>query len=525
MPRLSRRELLRTLGLAAASLPMLDALGNKAWADGAPPRRLVSIVLEHGVFAQHWLPLVPSTLPISTQSPGSLLKAPSTFLRPVPFTQRSGCTAIDLSGYTGALSPVFSQKWQALKSKTAFINNLGCSNHLVQGHTSTAMLGGYKAPDDPGDQYGGFVGLIGESIDVVIGRKLDGKLPLTLKAPDRLDDVRFLQSADRRGGQASFIKNAAGKYEVLPFLTDPLKTWDQLFADYQPPMPGVPRRDPNQRRLALLERSLQNTEAVKRDQRLSAIDRQRLDAHAALLEGQRANLASMTLAPPAPTAMPPARPAGDPTVSVDVFNEAKGRLYRAQFMNAAAALKMNKAQVITLDAGLENEWVTEGISLGGSQAYHGNAGHLANPSLAIIEACRQTQQFVFDTIADFLTELDVVEDPATGATYLDNTLVLITTEHDGRPNGHLRGAVSSLLVGGFGTFKGGFSYDFSRPQLQTAEPSCIYTGFSYSRLLYSVLAAFGVTLPEQSTLAIQGEAQSWQGADLTDWQQPLPGLT
>lgn len=521
----TRRELMQRLGLAAASLPFLDALGNRAWAGPTTPKRLVSIVLNHGVFAQHWLPFVTTALPISSMSPGSMLKAPSEFLRPTAFTQKNGCTAIDLAPFTGALSPVFSAKWQALKAKTAFINNLGCSNHIVQGHTSTAMLGGYKAPNIPGDQYGEFVGMIGESIDVTVGRKLNGRVPLTLKAPDTRDDINALELADVRGGQVSFRKNpATGVFQVLPFLTDPIKTWDRLFASYMPPMMGPMKRDANERRVALLERTLLAVNRIRTDQRLSTWDRQRLDQHAGILESQRTNLANMTTPVTPSLATPPARP-GPAPMTTDAFNEAKGRLYRAQFMNAAAALKMNKEQVITIDCGLENEWLTEGIGLGGSQAYHGNAGHLANPSLAIIEECRKTQQYVFDTIADFLAELDVLEDPATGSTYLDNTLVLITHEHDGRPNGHLRGSVPSVLVGGFGTFVGGKSYDFSRPQLQQASPDCIYTGFSHSRLLYTVLSAFGVTTPEQGDLAIQGEAQSWSGADITDWSLPLPGLT
>ena len=515
---------MRRFGLAAASLPLLEA--SRAYATPpAPAKRLVSIVLRHGIFAQHLLPFVPSTLPISTASPGSLLKAPSTFLRPVAFEQRTGCTAIDLTPYSGALSPIFSAKWQAVKKKTAFINNLGCSNHSVQGHTSTAMLGGYKAPDDPGDQYGGFVGLIGESIDVTVARVLNGRLPFTVTAPDNVNDIRSLESKDRRGGEISFIKNSAGVFEPLPFLTDPIKTWDRLFASYMPPVVGPPKRDATQRRLALLERALGTSQAISRDQRLSAYDKQRLDNHASILEAQRTNLLNMPTLPVAATVMPPARPTGTPGATVDAFNEAKGRLYRAQFMNASAALKMNKEQVLTIHASLENEWLTEGVALGGSQAYHGNAGHLANPSLPIIEECRKTQQLVMDAIADFLVDLDVIEDPATGATYLDNTLVVITTEHDGRPNGHLRGAVSSVLAGGFGTFSGGKVYDYSRPALQTADSSCIYQGYSYSRLLYTVLKAFNVPTSAQSGLAIQGEAQTWQGADITDWNLPLPGLT
>lgn len=522
---LTRRELIRRLGLAAASLPFLDALGQHSWAAPTPPKRLVSIVLQHGIFAQNWLPFVPTGTPISSDEPGDLLKPPSAFLQPVAFTQRDGCAAIDLTSFSGALSPVFSAKWQALKRKAAFIHNLGCSNHVVQGHTSTAMLGGYKATDVPGDQYGTFVGLIGETVDVTIARKLTNRMPLTLKIPDSWDDVRRLEVADRRGGQVSTRRNAADTdWEPVPYLTDPVRAWDRLFSGYVPPNTGPVKRDPNQRRIALLERTLSNVNAITRDQRLSAADRRRLDNHASILAAQRDTLANLTTVTPLTPAAPPTRPVDVPG-SVAAFNEAKGRLMRAQFANAAAALKMNKEQVITIDTGLENEWLSDGLALGGSQAYHLNAGHLSNPSLSIIEECTRTQRFVFDAIADFLAELDSVEDPASGSTYLDNTLVLITNEHDGRPNGHLRGAVQSVLVGGFGTFAGGSIYDFARPALRRANAAAIYTGFSYSRLLYTVLQAFGVTTAEQSRLAIQGEIQTWEGADLTDWSRPLPGLT
>ncbi len=142
---ITRRELMRRFGLTAASLPLLDVLPRTAGAAPTTPvKRLVCIVNNHGVFAQHWLPYVPTGFPISTSSPGNLLQAPSDFLRPVAFTQRTGCTAIDLTSYTGALGPIHSAAWQPLKKKVAFLNNLSCSNASVQGHTYTAQLGGYK---------------------------------------------------------------------------------------------------------------------------------------------------------------------------------------------------------------------------------------------------------------------------------------------------------------------------------------------------------------------------------------------
>lgn len=514
----SRRELIRRLGLTMGSLPLLDALGrNTAFAADPLRKRLVCIYLPHGVFAQNWLPFVKTGMPISKSSPGNMLKPPSAFLREVAFEQRTGCTAIDLTPYTGALSPVLSSKWQSFKSKTAFINNLGCSNMQVQGHTLTAALGGYKNPDFPQGTEGGIFNMTGETIDTVIGRKLNGQRPLVLRCPDWVDDAKFLEEA----WSPSVRAKSGGGFEMAPALRDPIRVWDQLFASYTPPVSGPKKRDPNKRRTALLEQSLKNLSSIKNEQRLSAFDKQRIDNHASIIEAQHKTLSEIV--PPSEPVLvaPPARPTVKPGDQSATFNPVKGTLFRAQFANAAAALKMNKAQAITIDTALENEWLSDGLNLGSSQAYHGSAGHLANPSDAIIEEIRKVQEFIFDSIADFIKALDVVEDPASGATYLDNTMVLVTSEHDGRPNGHLRGAVSSILVGGFGSFKGGKSYDFSTPALQQEEASCIYQGVSYSRLLYTVLQSFGAS---SSTMGIQGIAQDWQGADMADWNKPLTGL-
>jgi hypothetical protein len=202
---------------------------------------------------------------------------------------------------------------------------------------------------------------------------------------------------------------------------------------------------------------------------------------------------------------------------------AKGELFRAQLRNASAAVKLGLEQVITIDSALEDEWVTEDIMM--SSGYHGNAGHLANPSLAIIEEARKIQQLVFDAIADLIADLDVLEDPASGATYLDNTLVLVAFEHDGRPNGHLRMSVPTVMAGGWGTFQGGKLYEFSVPATRMPDSGCAYLSLSYSRLLYTVLDAFGVSSAERATMDIQGVASDWQGADLTGWNTALTGLT
>ncbi len=519
----SRRELMRRFGLTLGSVPLLDAFGRSAaWADStSPAKRLVCIYIPHGVFAQHWLPFVPRGRPISSESPGNGLKPANQFLKEVAFEQRTGCVAIDLAPFTGALSPVHSAKWQSFRTKTAFMSNFGCSNATVQGHTSSGAFAGHKNPNyADGDPRGPF-NYSGESIDTVIARKL-GQKPLVLRAPDSIDDARFAESA----WSPSIRKSANGSsFEMAPSQINAIQTWDKLFSTYVPPTAGPKVRDPGVRRQALLERTLQSLSKIKKDQRLSTYDAQRIDNHAGIIESQRSSLAAMTGLPVAALAAPPQKIPGNPGESVEKFNIAKGALVRGQLANASAALKMGKYQVITIDMGLENEWLTEGINLGGSQAYHGNAGHLANPSDAIIEEIRKTQQLVYDSIAGFIADLDTLEDPASGATYLDNTLVMVAPEHDGRPNGHLRAAVPVIFAGGIGSFTRGKVLDYASVQMATADRDAVYQGVSYSRLLLSVLGFYAVTQAERSTMDIQGVTQSWQGADMTDWNQPLTGMT
>ena len=516
----SRRELLVRFGLVAGSLPLLDAFGNAAWAGpAAPAKRLICITIPHGIFTHHWLPFVPNTRPVSTNSPGSFFPAPDTFFKKVPFQQRAECTVIDMLAMSGALSPTLSPKWQALKSKTAFISNLGGTNTEIQGHTSTAMLGGYKNPD-PGGLPLGYVAFTGETIDVVVANKLVGRTPLVMRCPD----VRWDAAGPEDPLSHSVRKGADGTFDYVPALRDPQKTWDLLFSSYVPPDPGSIERSPTARKLALLERTLANLTRLKRDSRLSAYDAQRIDKHANLIAAQRDNVVKLSHSEVSALA-PPVRP-GPLTSDEAGFFAVKTAMFTAQWKNAAAAVMMNKSPVVSINTGLESGWVDRDFNI---DPYHGNAGHFAYPSAEAMEQVRKVQQFTFDAIADFLITLDVAEDPASGATYLDNSLVLITPEHDGRPNGHLRCAVPSIVAGGFGTFTPGKLYDFSLPA-EWATPDTqkfdtgICRGLSHGRLLRTIANAFNVTAAELSAMDLQANDNWWNGASAIDAGKPLTGL-
>ncbi len=112
---ISRRELFKRFGLTAAALPLLPSLGAWAQATQAPRKRFVAITITHGIFPQHLLPYIPNNLTLSSADPGNMLQNPSQYMQKVAFTQKADAAVIDLSPYSGALSPIFSSKWQAIK--------------------------------------------------------------------------------------------------------------------------------------------------------------------------------------------------------------------------------------------------------------------------------------------------------------------------------------------------------------------------------------------------------------------------
>src|SRR6185436_4527176 len=60
-PSMNRRAVLRGGGSALLGLPLLEAMGNKAWA--APPRRLLFFYTPNGTFPERFWPMLPGQAP------------------------------------------------------------------------------------------------------------------------------------------------------------------------------------------------------------------------------------------------------------------------------------------------------------------------------------------------------------------------------------------------------------------------------------------------------------------------------
>jgi hypothetical protein len=525
---INRRELLERLaglGLATSVLNLgLPSLGQAQ----ADKKRFVTICVPHGVFNQNWLPFVPIDATPSSENPGQNLKAASAYMQRRTFTPRGvNVKEFDLSGITGDISPLFSPKWQKIKSKTLFTRSLGGHCQSTQGHTATAPLCGNKSNANDFSP--------GESIDVVVARHL--KTPFIGFVIPTEPPLTTSYSEIASYFSMSYRKNSSGQPERVPMLANPQKAWDTLFskivAEKNAKASSVSVvRSPEERRKVMLDQTLLGYRELLSSSVLSAHDRDRIRSMEGLIAAQVKVVKPSDIS----DKQIPARHDISKAMPNESYYENKESFLRMQFANAAAAIKANLSKVVSIYGAANGNWThafdaiaadgktsRDKLELAGGDPWHAYSHMLSettpNDAVRFIKA----QRHYFDLIADFLIDLDEVEDTSTGRTYLDNTLVLITFEHSGTPNGHSRETIPTLLVGGGGGFDGGRLLDFSTQQTSSRHGN--FNGTSYSRVYMSIFEAFGVPKTTwESSMVIEHDAERNKGTEMTSWDKPLPAL-
>jgi hypothetical protein len=134
-------------------------------------------------------------------------------------------------------------------------------------------------------------------------------------------------------------------------------------------------------------------------------------------------------------------------------------------------------------------------------------------------------------LAQLIGALDsVVEDPSTGTTLLDNTLILFSNEDGACWDVHEGGAMPALLAGGSAHLNTGRYLDyrqtpnqqFIHPAYGPMDPSMIdYRGRLFNSLLLSILDYMGEPLPSDGI----GDYRENNGQfNDTDAKSPLPFL-
>jgi len=251
---MNRRELLKSLGAAAAALPVLPSLwSGRAEAQAAtPPLRFVFLMNRNGQMERNFYPAITPTQ-----------------VQPELFTAR-------LAEISGSISPVFSTAYDGLKSKMSILRGLDIVSSTAD-HCRTTFLCGVRPAAAMGGE--GDPPRFGASIDWLLERST----AFYAQAP-RLRAIRFSVNP----GRGFSFSNVNGAPASLPYLASDQGLFNNVFAGFTGG--GPPVVDPAARRSAVIDASLARFQALQQNRRLGATDKQRLQQHADHLTGLKAGL-------------------------------------------------------------------------------------------------------------------------------------------------------------------------------------------------------------------------------------------
>ena len=130
----------------------------------------------------------------------------------------------------------------------------------------------------------------------------------------------------------------------------------------------------------------------------------------------------------------------------------------------------------------------------------------------------------FDAFADLISQLDEVENPVSGETYLDNTVILFGTDH-GNNAQHGHNLPVFMSSGRNGPLRTGKVLDFYRYDLGSTSlvPGQTFPGRPYTQVLSAIASIYGV---DQSALKARTGMRYNERRSLynNEWDKPLPDL-
>jgi hypothetical protein len=479
---MSRRRILRGLGGLAIGIPYLPSLDGESRAD-VPifPKRFVYVSSSCGEAMSHWFP---NSSMFSWQAlSGSVREAD-----------------LAVAAGQGGLSPVLGPDFDGLLSKMIFLRGLDVLEPGLGGHCPSAALNAQRDTS-----------IYVPTLDQVLASS-----PIVY--PSAPAGARSIHTMSKVSGQAE--TGLSFGYEG-PNYSDsgPTATWQRLFGTYVPDDPIAQKR--RELEVGVIDAVREDYDAVIQHPRLSQLDRDRFTAHMDLLQDLRQRLLTQGAA-----CAPPGMPLEDP--SMDTM-EGLDEVTAMNIALVTAGLACDRTRIAVIQLGVGTDYKYDHHSM-----QHGQL----DPAGA--EAYKQIHLHYGDQLAALLRSMDdVVEDPTTGATLLDNSVVLYGNEDGASADGHLGGSMPVLLAGGCGGyFKTGRYVDF-RPGIQVQDgvevglpyycqfgeyPFGDYRGRLYNSLLLSIMEAMGETPPPEG---IGPYVDMWSPPDSYDVEagkKPLPHL-
>ncbi|WP_413291157.1 DUF1552 domain-containing protein [Bdellovibrio sp. HCB337] len=466
---ISRRQFLKGTGSVSLALPLLPSLLSRAEAQTAmpSPKRFIAVHSGHCQAVEQWLP------------------DPAKFT----FTEKDTYTReVALSAIPDLMSPILASSFDSLRSKLLILSRLDPTSPTPN-HNAECML------------TGGVLSEAQNSVDQILARKLYNGSPLNLY-------VRSVSDGNYNG--ASHVSVANGQYSPGQF--NPSSVFQSLFGTTTGG--GAPPADPNKmtrRDLLVVDKVFKEYQALKQNKNLSKVDLQRLEQHMALISDVEKKLQSNLVAAPQMTCTSPTGPTSSPVKS---SNNADYQVVIDQMFDVIeVGIKCGKIQVATLMMHVYDYFdgsvnFIPGIT--GSVRFHDDINHAGTDELRAMKLA--LNRWFGERVSRFLKRLDVVEDPNTGMTYLDNSLVMWGNDQGTTKNTNAHNSVNMpvLLAGSAGGFfKTGRYIDYG-PSYGTlrrpvgGDESAYKKGRPYNQLLITILQSMGLQPVDYETGTVQG---------------------
>jgi hypothetical protein len=508
--RIARRRLLQAAGGLTLSLPILPSLVGETFAQAqAKTKRFIHVFTSNGQRPQNWYPT-------SAPAWNVLSASGKNFVRHAP-----------LEG-AGAISAVLGEEFAPLKSKLLLVRGLDFIQRQGPGHEASCTLGGQ---------------LLTRNVTVDQVLAYSPKVYSTLPPLGAPRSVHMMIKNDAQAGTSvsTTKEGVAIDHQVLPSAV-----FQSLFGSLTE-MNDQDKLLEQQRqalKLKIVDQVKGQYDALIQSPRLDGADKRRLEAHLSYIDDLEARLGAVGAAV---TCQKPEQPV-DPDASDELNLPAITTLMIDLLV---AGIICDRTRVATLMLCPGTDLRRFGYLPGGPFRDHHNISHDVYEPEATVAAGQlaQINNWYAKQVAQLLTKLDVVEDPMSGATYLDNSLLFWGNE-DGCNNGdaHEHMGMPALLAGsaggyfqtgryvdyrevtGSGASEQGarilYPYDGNPTELPDSRE---YRGRPYNSLLISLLQAMGLDPADYEAPGKPGYgdyANNYQDQySVADGQQPLPSLT
>ena len=477
---LGRRRFLLGAGGAALALPFLPSLTTRAYAKSVKfPRRFIAIFSANGQHDKNWYP---------TQ--------PLNFVETAPNIREMALTDIP-----GPLSPVIGPEFDRFRKKMVLIRGLDAVTTLHENtHIATKMMSGYGEGNP-----------LRVTIDQVMAQskgvyQAEPWLRSINMVADGQSEMKYLPLSVARAGDTVS--------PVVPY-TDPTVVFQKMF----------PTPIDHDAKTSIIDSVSDEMGRLLASPRLSKDDRQRLDSHLTFLRG----IEKQTTAGPNACARPGLRPIrehDEPSAAEIIRN------YATLIMSS---IQCDLSRVYGLQLAHTQEQRSFAWLTGVTATNHHNLTHdLDIPPLVKIN------QWYSALVAEFLNQLDVVEDQETGATYLDNSLVFWGNESGvydiTKGNPHYSNDMQVALFGSAGgQIKTNRFINYQKPNKKVImwadgreDLNGPYLGRPYNELLITMMTKMGLTHDEWETNGEPGFGDyrvNFNGQyDFGDRRSPLPNL-